>query len=113
MGLADEHLAELAPVYREAARLLVANGHFVLVGYHPFFLMSGLPTHFHRENGEAVTIRSYVHLFSEHHAAGQASGLSLVEFRECVIDEHWLETKPKWRRFLHWPVSFVMVWRRG
>jgi predicted TPR repeat methyltransferase len=113
MGLADEHLAALGPVYREAARLLMPGGHFVLVGYHPFFLMSGLPTHFHRDNGEAVSIRSYVHLFSEHYEAGQASGLSLVEFRECVIDERWLETKPKWRQFLHWPVSFVMVWRRG
>lgn len=112
MGLADEHLAELDPVYCEAARLLVTGGHFVLVGYHPFFLMSGLPTHFHRENGEAVTIRSYVHLFSEHYAAAQARALSLVEFRECVIDESWLETKPKWRQFLHWPVSFAMVWRR-
>src|SRR5690606_30649337 len=44
MALADEHLATLAPVYREAARLLGPGGAFVLVGYHPFFLMNGLPT---------------------------------------------------------------------
>ena len=46
--LADEHLAELEPVYREAVRLLVAGGRFVLIGYHPFFLMRGMSTHYHR-----------------------------------------------------------------
>jgi SAM-dependent methyltransferase len=112
MGLADEHLAELGPVYREAARLLAPDGHFVLVGYHPFFLMNGLPTHYHRPDGDAVMIRSHVHLFSEHFEAGRAGRLALVEFRECVIDEAWLQAKPKWRQFLNWPVSFAMVWRR-
>jgi SAM-dependent methyltransferase len=113
MSLADEHLAELGPAYREANRLLVAGGSFLLVGYHPFFLMNGLLTHFHRRGGEAVTIRSYVHLFSEHYAAGRAAGLLLEELRECLIDEEWLRTKPKWRKYLNWPVSFAMVWRRS
>jgi SAM-dependent methyltransferase len=95
MILADEHLAELSGVYREAARLLSSRGTFVLIGYHPFFLMNGLPTHFHRADGQAVTIESYVHLSSEHFQAGVEAGLILLEFRECVIDEHWLLSKPK------------------
>lgn len=113
MALADEHLATLGPVYREAARLLAPRGRFVLVGYHPFFLMNGRSTHFHRASGEAVAIKSYVHLFSDQYRAGQAAGLSLIEFQECVIDEAWLSTKPKWRPYLHWPVSFAMVWSKG
>lgn len=113
MVLADEHLPELAPVYAEAARLLAPGGAFLLLGYHPFFLMNGVPTHYHRDDGEAVTIRTHLHLFSDHFAAGTAAGLALAEFRECVIDEDWLQTKPKWRCHLHWPVSFVLVWRRG
>jgi SAM-dependent methyltransferase len=111
MALADEHLATLPPVYREAARLLGVGGSFVLVGYHPFFLMNGQATHFHRASGEAVAIKSYVHLLSDHHRAGQDAGLSLVELQECVIDDAWLATKPKWRPYLNWPVSFAMVWR--
>lgn len=112
MSLADEHLAEVAPVYREAARLLMPGGCFVLLGYHPFFLMNGLHTHYHRADGSAVSISSYVHLHSEHFRAGLMAALSLVEFNECVIDEEWLKTKPKWRPYLHWPVSFAVVWRR-
>jgi SAM-dependent methyltransferase len=111
--LADEHLAGLRPVYAEAARLLRSGGAFVLIGYHPFFLMNGTPTHYHRADGEAVTIESHVHLFSEHYSAGRHAGLALIEFKESVIDEEWLKSKPKWRKFLHWPVSFALVWRRG
>jgi SAM-dependent methyltransferase len=113
MSLADEHLAELGPVYAEAARLLAPGGTFVLLGYHPFFLMNGMPTHYHRGDGEAVTIESHVHLFSDHFAAAGRAGLTLAEFQECVIDEDWLKTKPKWRQHLGWPISFVLVWRRA
>jgi len=113
MVLADEHLVELKPVYCEAARLLRGQGKFVLVGYHPFFLMNGIPTHYHRIGGEAVTIESHVHLFSEHFEAGAQAGLRLVEFRERVIDERWLLEMPKWRKYLNWPVSFALVWLNG
>jgi len=110
--LADEHLTDIEPVYREAARLLSKGGHFALIGYHPFFLMRGMPTHYHRANHDAVTIRSYVHLFSEHFDAANKAGLRITEFRECVIDEKWLASKPKWREYLNWPVSFALVWSR-
>ena len=86
---------------------------FVLIGYHPFFLMQGMPTHYHRAQGEAISIRSYVHLFSEHFQAAKKAGLSLVEVQECVIDEKWLATKPKWGDYLNWPVSFALVLRKA
>jgi SAM-dependent methyltransferase len=105
--LADEHLADLTPVYQEAARLLVSKGYFILIGYHPLFLMSGTPTHYHRADGEAVTIRCYIHLFSEHHQAGTEAGWELIEFRERLIDEEWLQNKPKFQAYRRWPVSFA------
>lgn len=108
--LADEHFADLKPVYREAARLLVSGGYFVLIGFHPFLQMNGTPTHYHRRDGAAITIHSYVHLFSDHHQAGADAGLTLVEFQERVIDEDWLAIKPKWRDHMNWPVSFALVW---
>ncbi len=111
--LADEHLAELEPVYREAWRLLEAGGRFLIIGYHPFFIMNGTPTHFHRPDGEAITVETHVHLFADHFGAGCGSGLTLVEAQECIVDENWLETKPKWRKHLGWPVSFAYVWRKG
>ncbi len=112
-SLADEHLPHLGPLYREAARITKRAGYFVLVGYHPFFLMAGMPTHFHRASGEPVTIRSYVHQLSDHVKAAHAVGWSLRELDEGLIDNAWVRKKPKWAEYFGWPVSFSMVWRLG
>lgn len=112
-SLADEHLPELPPLYREVARLTCDGGTFVLVGYHPHFLMAGMPTHFDREPGEPVTIRSYVHLLSDHVKAAQAHGWSLLEMDERLVDDAWLERKPKWKKYFGLPISFAMVWSRA
>jgi SAM-dependent methyltransferase len=111
-SLADEHLPELRPLYREVARLTRGGGHFVIVGFHPQFLMAGMPTHFDQAPGEPVTIRSYVHLLSDHVKAAQAHGWSLLEMDEGLIDEAWLRKKPKWDIYFGLPISFVMVWQR-
>jgi ubiquinone/menaquinone biosynthesis C-methylase UbiE len=111
-SLADEHLPDLKPPYQEVSRVLKRGGAFVIVGYHPQFLMAGVPTHFDRESGEPVTIRSYVHLLSDHVKAGRAVGLSLLEMDEGLIDADWLKVKPKWEKYLGLPVSFSIVWRK-
>jgi hypothetical protein len=83
------------------------------VGYHPFFLMSGVPTHYDRKSGEHVAIRSHVHLLSEHVRAGRAAGLALLDLDERVIDEAWVARKPKWRKYVHLPISFALTWDRA
>ena len=111
-SLADEHLPDLRPLYREAARLTKPRGSFVLVGFHPYFLMAGMPTHFDRAPGQPVTIRSYVHLLSDHVKAAHAAGWTLLEMEEGLIDDSWLRKKPKWTLYVGLPISFAMVWRR-
>lgn len=110
--LADEHLSDLLPLYREAARLAGPAGVFVLVGYHPHFLMNGVPTHFDRRDGEPVAIESYVHLLSDHVKAARRTGWALVEMDEGVVDDAWIAKKPRWERYRFHPVSFSMVWRK-
>jgi SAM-dependent methyltransferase len=111
--LADEHMAELGPVYREAARLLQPGGPFVLVGFHPWFLMSGMPTHFDRAPGDPVAIESHVHLFADHVRAAHDAGLALAELEEGVIDDAWVAVKPKWEAMRDRPISFAFVWRKS
>jgi SAM-dependent methyltransferase len=111
--LVDEHLADIEPLYAEAFRLARPGGTFVLVGFHPHFIMAaGMPTHFDSASGEPVAIDTYVHLLSEHVTAGLAAGWRLVEMRERVIDDAWLELKPKWERLRGQPVAFAVAWRR-
>ena len=110
-SLADEHLPDLEPLYREVARVTQLRGTFVLIGYHPQFLMAGVPTHFNRGSGEPVTIRSYVHLLSDHVKAARAAGWSLTEMDEGLVDNTWLQKKPKWSHYAGLPISFSMVWQ--
>lgn len=110
-SLVDEHLPELDGLYFEARRLLRHPGAFVLVGYHPFFLMgSGMPTHFEDADGESTAIETHVHLFSDHVTAARTAGFAAGELVEGVIDDDWLEHKPQWGRFRDWPISFAWVW---
>jgi SAM-dependent methyltransferase len=110
--LVDEHLADLSPLYAEARRLARPGGAYVLVGFHPHFIMaSGMPTHYDSASGEAVAIQTYVHLLSDHVSAGLAAGWTLVEMRERVIDDAWLELKPKWASLRDQPIAFAVVWR--
>ena len=111
--LVDEHLPALGPLYREAARLAEPGAAHVLVGFHPFFIMkSGMPTHFDTPEGTPVAIETHVHLFSDHVRAALASGWSLAEMHEQLIDERWIALKPSWAPLRDVPVSFAAVWRR-
>lgn len=111
-SLADEHLPDIRPLYQEVARVTKAGGCYVIAGFHPQFLMAGMPTHFNRASGDPVTIRSYVHLLSDHVKAAHAVGLTLLEMDEGLIDDEWLRKKPKWEQYFGLPISFTMVWQR-
>lgn len=111
--LVDEHLTDLQPLYAEAWRLARPGGLLVLVGYHPHFIMTaGMPTHYDRGTGEPVAIETYVHLLSDQVTAGLQVGWNLVEMKERVIDQSWVELKPKWERFRHHPISVAFTWRK-
>ena len=110
VSLVDEHLPDVQPLYQEAARIVRPNGYLVLVGYHPFFLMSGIPTHFNGASGEPLAIQSYVHLLSEHVQAALAAGWTLREMHEGLVDDEWVARKPKWSQYRNRPISFAMVW---
>jgi SAM-dependent methyltransferase len=112
--LVDEHLAELEPLYIEAWRLARPGATYVLVGYHPHFIMAaGMPTHFENASGEPVAIETHVHLLGEHVSAGLGAGWVLAEMRERVVDEPWLELKPKWEPLRDQPIAFAIVWRKA
>ena len=114
MSLADEHLPGVRPLYREAARIARPDGCFVLVGYHPFFMMGGIPTHYNSvSTGEPVTIQTYVHLLSDHVQAAIAARWSLREMHEGLIDDEWIAQKPKWTQYKNRPISYAMVWQKS
>jgi SAM-dependent methyltransferase len=111
--LVDEHLPTLEPLYAEASRLARPGATYVLVGFHPQFIMaSGMPTHFDGPDGQPVAIETHVHLLSDHANAALAAGWQLAELRERTIDDAWLVLKPKWAKLRGQPIAFACVWSR-
>lgn len=113
MSLVDEHLADLKPVYKEAFRLARDGAKFVVVGMHPFFFMTGMPTHFKNANGDSIAIETHVHLISDHVRAAFAAGWKLIEMQEGLIDDEWIQVKPKWEKFRAYPVNYAYVWSKS
>jgi SAM-dependent methyltransferase len=112
------HLSDLNELYAEAARLIRPRSRIVLVDYHPFMLLKGVPTHFTAPTGEPIAIANTVHLFGDHIQAGRAAGLVLLELREQLVDEEWVRInqrlfgEPRLASHLGHPVSFAMAWAR-
>jgi SAM-dependent methyltransferase len=113
MRLVDEHLATLEPVYQEAFRLSNPRAKCVVVGMHPSFFMTGMPTHFKDAEGNPKAIETHVHLVSDHVGAALNAGWKLAEMYEGVIDEEWVRVKPKWAALRNHPVNFGYVWERN
>jgi SAM-dependent methyltransferase len=110
------HIGDLCGFYTEAARLIRPNGKVVLIDYHPFMLLKGVPTHFSAPAGEAVAIANVVHMFGDHIQAGCRAGLALMELREQLVDAEWVEEnrrlfgEPRLASHVGHPISFAMVW---
>jgi SAM-dependent methyltransferase len=112
-SLVDEHLPDVRPLYHEAFRLVKPGGHFVIVAYHPQFIMvSGMPTHFRNRAGEEVAIATHLHLLSDRVTAGLSEGGALIEMKERLIDDTWVQLKPKWERLRNHPISVAFVWQK-
>ncbi|MGW1741594.1 class I SAM-dependent DNA methyltransferase [Nocardia sp. NPDC001965] len=110
-ALIDEHLPDLAPFYTEARRLATPGGMFVLVSYHPQFMMvTGMPTHYTGSDGEPLAISTHLHTFSDHVTAASAVGWQLAELAESSIDDTWIAAKPKWSGLRGHPFTMASVW---
>ncbi|NNH68591.1 class I SAM-dependent methyltransferase [Nocardia uniformis] len=110
-SLIDEHLPDLAPLYTEARRLAADDGVFVLVSYHPQFMMvTGMPTHYTSPSGEPLAISTHLHSVSDHITAGLAAGWQLAELAEAPIDDTWIAAKPKWADLRGHPFTMASVW---
>jgi SAM-dependent methyltransferase len=109
--LTASHVPDLQALYTEGARLLRPGGVFVVLDYHPFFLLRGIPTHFDRAPGESIAIENVVHFFSDHVTSGRAVNWTLADMQERVVDQAWVAQLPRIARYLHQPVSFALVWQ--
>jgi SAM-dependent methyltransferase len=111
-SFAANHIVDLGGLYAEAARLIRPGGRVILVDYHPFMLLKGVPTHFNGPAGEPLAVANVVHLMGDHIEAGRRAGLALLELREQLVDAEWVGQNQRMASHAGQPVSFAMVWAR-
>jgi ubiquinone/menaquinone biosynthesis C-methylase UbiE len=100
------HMPDLDAFFREARRLLSPRGWLAVLDFHPFFLFTGIPTHFDPpDGGETIAIENHIHPASSLFRAAQEAGFVLREIEERFVDDDWVREMPKYERFLGWPIT--------
>jgi malonyl-CoA O-methyltransferase len=87
-GLGVGHERNLKQTIAEAARVLRVGGVFIYSDFHPFGTLSGWQRSFTTANGDTFHLEHYLHLYSDHHQACQAAGLTIDAILEATAGEH-------------------------
>ena len=87
-NLVLEHVADLTPVFTNAARVLREHGTLYLCELHPYRQLRGGQAHFtDAESGETTLVPAYTHSVSEYVNGGIDAGLTLVRVGEWLEEE--------------------------
>ena len=84
-ALALTHVADLAPVVAEFARVLRPGGHLVLSDIHPERVLHGSIPNVRRADGEPARVATYRHLVGDYLRAALAAGLTPLRCEEPPV----------------------------
>lgn len=87
-GLAVGHEKNLGQTLAEMSRVLRQGGMVIYSDFHPFGTLSGWQRSFTTANGAAFQLEHYLHLYTDHHRACQAAGLTITALLEPAGGEH-------------------------
>jgi len=117
-ALAIEHVADLAPVFGEFARVLRPGGQAIVSDMHPVFKMTGGLAAFPTEDGSRGVpyVAGHVHQISDYTRAFLGAGFKLEACIEATVDEGTLQlfpssrTYPEATRQAFGGLPFVVIW---
>lgn len=96
-NLVLEHIEDLLPVMKEAARVLKSGGHLFVCELHPYKQYGGSKARFETAAGTQV-LECYVHHASDYFRAATAAGLQCLRLDEWFDDNN--REKPRLLSFL-------------
>ncbi|HSS22012.1 MAG TPA: methyltransferase domain-containing protein [Pyrinomonadaceae bacterium] len=91
-----EHVEQLQPVFREAARVLIPGGEFFLCELHPMRQLTGGQAQFsNTKTGERQCVTAYIHDVSEYVNTALSAGFELKHLGEWRDAEAAANTPPR------------------
>jgi SAM-dependent methyltransferase len=108
-SLVLEHIPDLQGIFREMARVCRSWGNVVVSNMHPAMMLQGVQARFHDEStGHEIRPASCPHQISDYVMGAAKAGFVLDHLSEHAVDEALAARLPRARRYLGWPMLFMM-----
>ncbi len=113
-ALVVDHIEALDELFGEMHRVCRPGGSVVISGMHPAMMLRGVQARFRLpETDREIRPVSYPHQMSEYVMAAVRAGFAFDHFSEHVVDENLAGRLERARKYLGWPMLFLMRLRRS
>ena len=108
-GLVLEHIADLSGHFREMRRVCRQKGFAVVSAMHPAMMLKGVQARFHdAATGAEIRPASHPHQISGFVMAALRAGFIPDHLSEHAVDEALAQRLERARRYVGWPMLFLM-----
>jgi ubiquinone/menaquinone biosynthesis C-methylase UbiE len=108
-ALVVDHIEDLDRLFAEMHRVCRPTGNVVVSGMHPAMMLRGVQARFRLpETDREIRVASYQHQMSDYVMAAARAGFAFDHFSEHVVDENLAGRLERARKYLGWPMLFLM-----
>jgi malonyl-CoA O-methyltransferase len=108
-GLVIDHIADLYGLFREMSRVCRPDGFVVVSVMHPAMMLRGVQARFtDPASGRETRPASCPHQLSDYFMAAARAGFVFDHLSEQAVDEALASRRERARRYLGWPMLFLM-----
>ena len=108
-ALVVDHIEDLDRLFSEMHRVCRPAGYVVVSGMHPAMMLRGVQARFRLpETDRKILVASYPHALSDYVMAAARAGFAFDHFSEHVVDENLADRLERARKYLGWPMLFLM-----
>jgi malonyl-CoA O-methyltransferase len=108
-GLVVDHIADLEGFFREIHRVCQPTGAVVVSTVHPAMMLRGVQARFRDPvSGREIRPASCAHQLSDYVLAAAHAGFAFDHLSEHAVDEALASSVARARRYLGWPLLFLM-----
>jgi malonyl-CoA O-methyltransferase len=113
LGLVVEHVADVARLLVEVARVLRPGGRCLLSALHPERTAEGQRARFiDLQTGQRQAITTYHRTATEYHAAAAAAGLVKVTEQTLIVPPELADSLPRAARYVGMPLGWLACWAK-